>query len=114
MGKSVNLEWQGDPPVFYCPVCGKDIITSEGESDVWCNHIKFLYIYETGEFYKMDKTYESLLTENDYNSDEDIVELLMKKVDSKSAIALNFTTNGVACGPMSSTVAFGLDFDPNK
>jgi len=48
MGKSVNLEWQGDPPVFYCPVCGKDIITSEGESDVWCNHIKFLYIYETG------------------------------------------------------------------
>ena len=118
MGNFVDLEWYGDPPIFYCPVCGTAIITEDGPGDNWCSHFKFLYHYGEGDFMFNDEHYENLLTDEDYEEceekDIDIVEKLMEKVDSKSAVAMNLTTTGMACGPVSMTVAFGVDFDPKK
>ena len=118
MGKIVDLEWYGDPPVFYCPVCGKNIVTEEGMADDWCSHVKFLYVYEAGEFTFNDKSYEDILSDKDYEEceEEEIepVEMLMKKVESTSALALNLTTTGMACGPVSMTVTFGVEFDHKK
>lgn len=116
MGKSVDLEWHGNPPVFFCPVCGKDIVTQEGPAENWCSHVKFLYIPEVGEFTFNDENYKSLLTKKDYieadEEDEDILEKLLAKIESASLLVLNLTTNGIGCGPVSMTVSYGVDFDP--
>lgn len=116
MGKVVDLEWYGDPPVFYCPVCGTAAVTEDGPNDEWCSHIKFLYV--EGEFSFNDKGYENLLTDEDFEESEDddidIVERLMQKVNSDSALALNLTTTGMACGPVSMTVTFGVEFNPKS
>lgn len=114
MSHVVDLEWQGDLPEFYCPVCGKAVTTENGPSDDICGHVKFLYVDEVGEFEFIDSNYESLLKEFDYESDDDQIEFLMKKVKSESAIAFNLTTSGIACGPVSSSVTYGVDFNPNN
>lgn len=114
MSRVVNLEWQGAPPEFYCPVCGKAVTTENGPSDNICGHVKFLYVYEAGEFEFIDGKYESFLKEFDYESDDDLIEFLMKKIKSESAIAFNLTTSGMDCGPVSFTVTYGVDFNPNK
>ena len=114
MNRCVDLEWQGDPPEFYCPVCGKAIVTLKGPSDERCGHVKFLYVYEAGDFEFITEDYSSLLENYDDESDDDIIEFLINKTESKSLVALNLTTHGIDCGPVSFTVCFGVDFDPQK
>jgi len=106
--------WDGELAEFYCPVCGVHIITPTGVSKDFCNHVKFLYVPESGEFENIDQEFKALLTEEMYETESDIVGALMEKVKSNSAVAFNLTTCGVGCGPTSFTVSVGIDFNPNK
>ena len=47
--KLVELEWQGDPPNLYCPVCGAPIYEMDKEPEI-CQHILFTYMDLVGEF----------------------------------------------------------------
>jgi hypothetical protein len=114
MSHIVDLEWQGDPPEFYCPVCGTAIVTENGPNEDRCEHVNFLYVHEAGDFEFIDSKYKSFLKEFDDDLHDDIIEFLMEKANSTSAIALNLTTNGMDSGPVSFTVTFGMDFNPTN
>ena len=96
-----------------CTVCGR-AIHSEKDSP-GCPHIAFSYIDVVGDFDYVAPHVEKLLNEireQDDDSDEHPVDLLLGKIESPSMYCLSITSGGMACGPTSSTVIVGIDFCP--
>lgn len=132
----VNLEWSGDFPTFYCPVCGHPFWTEEDEPEVPCEHLLFSFIDEEPEisFHKKElaETFtawarndaaergyawhdstddvESYLMEELDMAFEERVNLVASLVDSSSAVCFTLTTCDFSCGPSSFTAVIAVDF----
>ncbi len=112
----VNLEYDGDPPDTYCIACGAPIYV-KGESSR-CEHIAFTYIQDIGEFDLVAPHLKDKINaiaeeaEGSGASCEEMLESILTEINSQSVICYSITTNGVGCGPVSSTVVVAIDFNP--
>jgi len=99
------------PPRVHCPVCGNKIIV-EGDI-VPCDHLLYFFITACGEFiYQRDDV--KVHIENVYDEDGDIEDIsgtILKKLKKPSALALEITYGGMACGPIWDTDYVGFDFE---
>ena len=111
----VNLEFSGDPPSIYCPVCATLILGPDPPPT--CEHVLFSMIHEIGEFNQVAphlQTHVDSVTEQAEEEGldpEDMVAELLQRMDSKSVLSFSVTTSGVACGPASTTVYVAVDFN---
>jgi hypothetical protein len=121
-----SLEWWGDPVGLYCPACGRPIYALDwhGDEDVdfappKCPHVRFSYTegfdYVAEDLVTLSEEVEAeveRLEESDDEGAEDIhpAELMLQKIASNSLLAMQITTCGVACGPVSNTIRVVLDF----
>lgn len=100
---------------FYCPVSGKQIVGTEtpfepSEATLFC------FLDEIREFQYAEKWIEDLYNDYMEQTDNDHLEAfdeLLHAISKKhfNAICFSITTSGMACGPVSSTVHFGIDMD---
>ena len=114
--KIIDLEFQGDPPNIYCPVCGT-VIHAEGKEPS-CEHVVFSYLCDIGEFIYLAPRIEDMASkliekaEDDDLDYEAQIEAILEKLSSKSILCFSITTTGMACGPTSSAVYVAADFRP--
>ncbi len=136
-----ELEWNGDTANFYCPVCGSMLWSEDGESEP-CEHIVLAFadveIEAVGveaikfgsdklqeAFYDSAEKLMNKNLETDPDGYDDVDEFLyelsckeyrdlaLSNIDSPSAFCLCFTTNGMACGPASTTITVCVVYCPN-
>lgn len=114
--KKFSMEWDGDPAPFCCPVCGH-MVYGEHADDTYCSHILFASIEDFGVHYVREdiaKTHQDLFREDDEPeivAEADIVAELCRRIKSRSAVCFTITTNGIACGPCSTTFSVGVDWE---
>lgn len=77
-----------------------------------CPHVDWVYVDEVGEFVYASPAVQTQIDKLEAEADEDD-DLLIDKLEAvwheptKAHIAI--TTRGMACGPVSSTIQFGLN-----
>ena len=125
MAKQIaSIEWRGDIPDIYCPVCGNPIYAIEKEFEI-CKHVVFTYPQDVGEFDIISPTAEPIIEKLQKKSEEydgqeddpffdDPVGTVMKALKSKSILCFWLTTSGVGHGFSSSSLAVAVEFDPKK
>ena len=106
----VEQPFGAEPPVVYCPICGKTTLDYDKPSV--CEHLAFIYvgdgqafIYTSDDFQNRTRAddleefpyseIESLICDADYNNELLVIEI---------------TSGGMACGPVWYTDAFGFDY----
>lgn len=137
----VKLDWNGMIPDVHCPVCGKTWWAQDVEFES-CEHLLFGYVIEAGCFEYITDEFQDFIeteakniiatmrinipkenVEDELNLEEidiedeldcELLEQVLEKYNSSSAFTLSLTTNGIACGPISSTLYVGIDFCPDK
>ena len=100
---------------LYCPACGNSIMSPEQDltEAALCPHVEWVYIGELGEFVYASPAVQAQIDKLEDEADEDDVDCLIDKLEAvwheptKAHIAI--TTRGMACGPVSSTIQFGLN-----
>jgi len=99
----------GDMKDIYCPVCGERIGV---ETEAYCDHVLFVYLDMIGEFIWSANPPQSQRIEDDeeLETPDEKIKALLKEINSDSVLCVSFTTSGMACGPMSSTVYMAFDF----
>lgn len=109
----------------FCPICGKralpDINDKNKEDYKHCKHLSFIYVHEVSEFEYITKELndninaleEQCETDEDYDefSNLTIEELINKAGGDDRLLVLEITSNGMACGPYSSTATFRFDYN---
>lgn len=109
-----ELDFYGDPPKLYCPVCGKPAVTSRIKK--WCPHTLFVHCDLGGDFMYVAPHLKRVVAKVERElEDEDgsIFPDLIKKIDSSSILFLSVTSMGVCCcGPVSCTLTAAFDFNP--
>lgn len=113
---------------WYCPVCGEPVLVDDFESEnPACPHVDWIYLDDVCEFLWLKPQLAQLLDESgseedfsqedeapeeDEDSEEDDSELdaLIRAWDGKAKAVFVFTTGGIACGPVWSTIRIGFDF----
>ena len=100
---------------FFCPVTGEQIVGIQtpfepSEATLFC------FLDEIGEFQYAEEWIENLYNtymEETDNDHADAFDKLLHAIGMKydNTVCFSITTGGMACGPMSSTVHFGIDFD---
>ena len=102
---------------FFCPVTGEQIVGistpfEPSEATLFC------YLDEISEFQYaegwIEELYNNFLEQTD-NDPADAFQLLLEVIGNKTdnSVCFSITTSGMACGPMSSTVHFGIDMNKN-
>ncbi|MDP3091470.1 MAG: hypothetical protein Q8N04_12380 [Nitrospira sp.] len=101
-----------EPPIVHCPICGKPTLEPEGGGATPCRHVAFIYVGIAGEF-----EYESDEFKSKTQSIEDeeftlftFREFLQKSDYGNELLVLEFTSGGMACGPVRRTDVFGFDY----
>ena len=112
--KSIELEWDGDPAPFCCPVCGQHLIT-ENPDDTNCDHVLFTYI-DNGDapIYIRDdirEDFPEITKRIEDGEEDDPLEALLNTLDLNSGLCITLTNNGVSCGPCSTTISVGIQWD---
>ena len=134
----IKLEWDGELPTFFCPVCGHTYWSEEPSSEEPCKHILFSFISEAPDItiHKkgIEEKFNSLIRQdavnksyawNDESDDiqtycneeldfDEKVNILAESVDSESAFCLEMTSNGMACGPVSFGAVIAVDYNVNE
>ena len=102
---------------FHCPVCGKAIVGVDSDGK-YCEHTLFIFVDSIGEFVHVDEALQGYVEK--WHDDEDFVDELEKldmgildymqdKVPD-TAITIEITTHGMACGPCSNTDSICINF----
>jgi len=112
-----RLEWKGSPPAIYCPACGAAIYADDEEVSDRCAHVLFTYLSDTAEFDYVSPACRSVIeavlgATADQGPDQDVVNQVLRRLSSTSVLGLTITTQGMACGPVCSTVYLAVDFMP--
>ena len=112
----MELEWMGFAPRVYCPACGMPIVEEDMDSEI-CEHVLFMYSGLSGEFEHVSPDIEDLAEQakeiaDEEHSDpaEELIKLLNERQQVNSVLCFSITTSGMACGPISSTECFAIDF----
>ena len=96
---------------FFCPATGKPIFDEGG---VVSPAVDFVYIYEVGEIDYASAPAQAAwdgIEENEEDPDFDLFERFVETYDARNLVCFEITTHGFACGPVSSTVAVGIDMN---
>ena len=99
----------------FCPVCGKATMELDEEENgkvTGCKHLEFIYVQEVNEFeYKSDQFKDRF---NIIDFDEFELDNLKTTLETigytNSLLALEVTTNSIACGPSAFTSVFGFNY----
>jgi hypothetical protein len=103
-----------DPGSFYCPITGQMLFNKydSEESDA----VEFAYLWDISEFVLIKPEYEALYAaceeEENENSNEQrcAYEIFLDKLkDKEDFVLFSFTSSGMACGPVSSTVDYCIN-----
>jgi hypothetical protein len=112
----VELEWRGMPPALYCPACGAPVY-EEAQDPTPCPHVVFSYIDIVGDFDHLNERHTELAEQASRLAEERdtlAVDEFIQAMDSTKVLCFSLTTNGMACGPTSSTVYAAFDFCPHE
>ena len=101
---------------FFCPACGASVVSAEtGVAEDPCPHLRFVYIADVCEFAYLDTALGIDLQEAEKVADESKdddwspLDTVEKSIDEKAGILFEFTTGGMACGPVWSTIFIGIE-----
>ena len=115
--KIVDLEFKGDPPNIYCPVCGEEIYAEDEEPS--CEHVIVLsYPCDKNEVLfiapRIKEQIASIIEKaNKDNMDyNETIKTVLKELNSTSILCFSITTSGIARAPSSSKVYVAVDFCP--
>lgn len=112
---------------YFCPVCGEPVLVEDFEAETpACPHVDWVYLDDVCEFLWLKPEVAKLLDqidvgEEDSQGDEDSdaedaeaadpeLDALIRSWDGKAKAVFVFTTGGIACGPVWSTIRIGFDF----
>lgn len=115
--KIIDLEWAGDPPDIYCPVCGLPIYEKMDSNTSKCKHIIFSHLDIIGNFDYIKNGWEKKAEkaiDKAEELDNEPYEILSSEIDSKGFFCLQISTYSVGQGIIGSTVTIGIDFLASK
>jgi len=107
---------------WFCPVCGQPLLPEDYNTDqLSCPHVDWIYLDDIAEFLWQKPQVAQLLNESSSSQDisqeddhvqekETGIDTLIHAWDGKTKAVFVFTTGGIACGPVWSTIRIGLDF----
>jgi|DewCreStandDraft_4_1066084.scaffolds.fasta_scaffold06592_3 hypothetical protein len=113
---------------WFCPVCGEPVLVDDFESEnPACPHVDWIYLDDVCEFLWLkpevaelldgaesgeDVSQEDMASGADEDSEEEDTGLdaLIRAWDGEAKAVFAFTTGGMACGPVWSTIRIGFDF----
>ena len=100
---------------FFCPATGKPVFDEGG---VASPAVDFVYIYEVGEIdyasAEAEAAWEGMKPAPDEDEDDfedERFERFVETYDRPNVVCFEITTHGLACCPVSSTVAIGIDMN---
>ncbi len=113
MAQYIEIEDAWRTTKFCCPACGQEVCSEDGEfADKPCEHVLFSWINEVGEYYNPCPEIQRMVEESERTDelescpfDEEFQQLF-----PDNAILFAFTSHGMACGPVSTTVVHGIRF----
>lgn len=110
-------------PALHCPACGAQTLAPDGEGDEPCEHLLYVFLPEVDDFLHVAPDFEALfrrrLAERESAASEgedelvcgsEVISALLDELGSRPStiFGLSWTTSGMACGPVSSTVYVGF------
>lgn len=121
-GQIVNLSATWDGTRFHCPACGAEIFDDQGVTHAACSHLLFTWDSESGMFDSVsqvmpDRIHKAALSDPlESESDDDEIpapwENEFTEFLEEQDVVFCLNCSGLACGPVSLTVAVGVRF-PN-
>jgi rubredoxin len=99
---------------FHCPVCGAVLVPDrEGP----CCHVAYMYSDDAYGFFNVATQYKGMVNHvmgefEDSDWEMNPAERMIELVRSNSMIHIAVETSGMACGPVSSTLYVGIEFNP--
>ncbi len=111
---SLELPMGADPNV-HCPICGGQVLGPD-ESGVCeinvCPHLVFVHVGMANKFeYQSEEFMQRMSTVDEYDElNDDLREFVRALEYDERLLALEITTSGMACGPVSSTDVFAFDY----
>ena len=105
-----------DPPIVYCPICGKATHKPAVEDYNPCKHLVFIYADCIGEFVYQSETFEKRIDEIEFEDfdDEEFKKLFQEVGYGNNLLLLNVTYGGMACGPVWYSDTFAFDYSTIK
>jgi hypothetical protein len=105
-----------DPPLAHCPICGNPSMVVdkiEGGKVTPCDHLAFIFVGEVDAFEYESKDFKKRTAgiNKETLSVSNFKSALKKAGYTNNMLALEITGSGMACGPVSSSVIFGFDYD---
>ena len=115
----IDYPFGAESKPLYCPACGTMVLAvDEPVSQPACEHVDFVYVDTAGEFEYIKPELEKIVTELNENEDPDYEDdpwgTLYEKVQGNTKFVMEIITSGMACGPVSLTVAVGFDMHPQS
>lgn len=98
---------------FFCPACGAALMDRDQFAGHPCPHLAFAYIDEAGEFAYVSPRLGAAAARAD-EDDDDPVATLAAKLPAGTSVVFELTTGGMGCGPVWSTVVFGIELSPGR
>lgn len=117
---SIEQPFGCGPATVHCPICGTEPIQpSEDDESAQqnpCTHLAFIFIAEFNEFEYMSEDFKKRAMEKDLSkaSLKNLKKLLKEIGYDNSMLALEITSGGMSCGPVSDTVVYGFDYGTIK
>ena len=103
---------------LHCPFCGAKVLAEDAEEQPPCPHIGFIYLGDIDDFMFVTPAIEEAVEEAygkalDEQAGLDKLALADSLLPDNLGLTMVFHTAGMACGPVSSTIALGFAFRPD-
>ncbi len=118
----LDFPFGAEIPAIFCPACGEALQLPEQEVEQpACPHVAFCYLDIIQDFIYVSEPLRSLIEEAEEGPEgerydhlhyETVEALMGKQEGGRTSFVLSVQTSGMACGPTSSTVVFGISFLP--